>query len=89
MFFIECHHAIGKQPGSPFSDYTWERIHLGDGHDAGYENLTDPRLAQTRDLLLARPDIIGVRVVWNAPQPTTAQPIAVRFDGQIVAQSGR
>ena len=89
MFFIECHHAIGKQPGSPLSDFKWERIPLGTREDQGFPDMNDPALVAARDLLLTRPDIIGVRVVWNAPQPVIANPIAARFEGQIVAQSGR
>ncbi len=89
MFFLECHHAIGKQPGSPLSDFKWERISLGTREDQGFPGLTDPALVAARDLLLTRPDVIGVRVVWNAPAPVAPQPAIPQFDGQIVAAVGR
>lgn len=99
LFFLECHHAIGKPPGSPVSEHVWERITLGDGRDAGFTSLGDPALVATRDTLLTRPDIIGVRVVFQTDQPTPqtfqskpsampGQPPVAPTDGQIVATTG-
>jgi hypothetical protein len=92
MFFIEAHHAIGLPPGAALSDYRWERIALGDGADAGYADLADPRLAETRDRLLTHPAIAGVRVVFEAAAPEAlamaAEP-APLADGQIVMEAGR
>jgi hypothetical protein len=89
-FFLECHHAIGKPLASPLTDYRWEPITLGGGHDAGYDSLTDLRLAEARDALMARPDVAGVRVVFRAAKPApVGPPAAPPKDGQVVLMVGR
>jgi len=90
VFFLECHHAIGKPIASPLSDYTWERIALGDGHDDGYAALDDLRLVQARELVMKRPDVIGARIVFQSDALAAVGGQAVPFtDGQIVATFGQ
>jgi hypothetical protein len=63
MFFLECHHAIGKLPASPLSDYVWERLPLG-GQET-FLDQNDPQIAPIVNRFLIRPDIIGVRLVYQ------------------------
>lgn len=76
MVTLEVHHAIGKPPATPLSDYKWEAVPLGDGIES-FADPDDPRIAQIADRLLGRPDILGVRVVVQPAAPATAPGAAV------------
>lgn len=90
MYFLECHHAIDKPPASPLSDYRWERVKIGNGHDDGYADPNDARLIDARDKLLTHPAIAGVRIVFAddrlKPLP---KPKVAPADGDVVETFGR
>ncbi len=92
MVTIEVHHAIGKLPASPLSDYVWETLPLG-AQTETFSDPTDPAIAALAARLLARPDIIGVRAVFQ-PDAVTAGGVALPAGpaakaGDVLAQFGR
>jgi hypothetical protein len=70
VIVVEVHHAIGKLPASPLSDYVWEQLHLGAQQET-FTDQNDPQIAPIVNRLLTRPDIIGVRLVYQ-PDAVTA-----------------
>lgn len=93
MVTIEVHHAIGKPPASPLTDYRWEAVPLGDGIES-FAGPDDPRVAKLVDRLLARPDIIGVRLVYQPDAGATPPGAAIAaanaaLPGQVLATFGR
>lgn len=68
MIAVQVHHAIGKLPGSALSDYAWETLTLG-GQAETFASQDDTSIPPLVAKLLTRPDIIGVRLVY---QPDSA-----------------
>jgi hypothetical protein len=92
VIVVQVHHAIGKLPGSPISDYAWETLHLG-AQTETFSDPTDPQAAALAARLLTRPDIIGVRLVYQ-PDAATAGGVAVGVPsvskpGAVLAQFGQ
>jgi len=101
-YFIEIHHAIGKSPAPALSDFTWEQYPLGTREDQGFLDVDGPAVNDVVKVLLSRPDVIGVRVVFH-PDPVAVLPrtfhdtipqeggpaVPAPADGQIMATHGR
>jgi hypothetical protein len=88
VIVVEVHHAIGKLPASPLSDYVWERLPLG-GQET-FLDQNDPQIVPIVTRLLIRPDIIGVRLVYQPDAVTAtggAQPAPTA--GAVVATFGQ
>lgn len=91
MLVVQVHHAIGKLPASPLSDYAWETLPLG-AQTETFSDPADPQAAALAARLLARPDIIGVRLVYQPDvKPTPGPPAGVPAPqpGTVLAQFGQ
>lgn len=92
MIVVQVHHAIGKLPASPLSDYVWETLPLG-AQTETFSDPDDPGAAKLAARLLARPDIIGVRLVFQPDAKTPPGPPAglppTSKAGDVLAQFGQ
>ena len=87
MIVVQVHHAIGILPGSPLSDYRWQTLVLG-GQQETFANEHDPAIPVLAQRLLTRPDVIGVRLVFE-PDATGGSTVGVHNSGDIVQTFGQ
>jgi hypothetical protein len=91
VIVVQVHHAIGRLPGSPLNDYVWETLPLG-GQQETFQSQDDPAIQPLVARLLTRPDIIGVRLVFEPDELTSTVSTGVQpvlESGAVLATFGR